>query len=298
MAGAAVVSRERPAANAALFTVMGLVAALLLVGPHAFADSGPHIGGEAASDGYELAGQQAIEEQSGSASLTAAATPTSQGKSPYRAYQWAPACVTSPDGSALDLGCGMARVCATNGDRLWRLWGQNRRGQWEALGTQCLGEDEPPPPEPVPEVTPGLVLNALRRIGLPALEVQTQPEDKTLVNFATIFYTEPETFTRTLTLLGRSVDVEARASSYTWYHGDGTSVRTSDPGAPYPAKEITHEYTEANQTVRPSVDVTYTARFRVGGGGWREIPETVTISGPESTLRISEATALLSGDYR
>jgi hypothetical protein len=146
-------------------------------------------------------------------------------------------------------------------------------------------------------VTPALVLNALRRIGLPAIQVRTQPHDKTLVNFDTIFYAKPQTLTRTITLLGQRVAVEARPSQYNWHHGDGTTATTTDPGAPYPAKDIVYDYTDAHTTVQTSVDVTYTARFRVGGGGWQDIPETVTITGPASNLRISEATPLLSGQY-
>ena len=117
------------------------------------------------------------------------------------------------------------------------------------------------------------------------------------MNFETIFYAEPETFARTLTLLGQRVEVEATPTTYTWHHGDGTSTQTSTPGARYPAKEVVHEYTDAQVTVSPSVDVTYSARFRVNGGAWQEIPETVTISGPQGSLRIAEATAVLSGQY-
>jgi hypothetical protein len=43
--------------------------------------------------------------------------------------------------------------------------------------------------------------------------------------------------------------------------------------------------------------VTYTARFRVNGGAWQDIDETVTITGPESSLRVSEASPTLSGNY-
>ena len=149
----------------------------------------------------------------------------------------------------------------------------------------------------MPTVTPALVLTALQRMGLPSLQAVSQPEDKTLVNFETIFYTEPLQFTRTITLLGQSVDVEATPSEYTWHHGDGTTATTSTPGAPYPAKEITHSYLDAEVTVGHSVDVTYTARFRVEGGDWQGIDETVTIAGPPTALRISEATPLLSGEY-
>jgi hypothetical protein len=149
-----------------------------------------------------------------------------------------------------------------------------------------------------PRVTPGLALTALRRIGLPALRAQTQPEDKTLVNFATIFYTDPQPFTRTVTLLGQPVQLRASPESFTWHYGDGSSSTTTTPGAPYPAKDITHEYTDAHTTVRTSVDVTYSGMFRVGNGGWRTIPGTVTIAGPAAPLRVSEASAVLSGGYR
>jgi hypothetical protein len=132
-------------------------------------------------------------------------------------------------------------------------------------------------------------------VGLPTLEARTQPEGRTLVNFATIFYTEAEPFTTQLTLLGQRVDVEATPSQFTWHHGDGTSSTTSSPGAPYPSKEITHHYLDADVTVQPSVDVTYAARFRVNGGGWQDIPETVTVSGPPGSLQILEATAVLAG---
>jgi hypothetical protein len=146
-------------------------------------------------------------------------------------------------------------------------------------------------------VTPGLVLNEIRRIGLPKLEAKTQPEGKTLVNFATIFYTEANPFATTVTLLGQNVDIEADPTQYTWHYGDGSSSTTTSPGAPYPAKDITYSYADAHVTVRPSVDVTYTARFRVNGGAWQDIDETVTIAGPQGSLRVSEAAPVLSGDY-
>jgi hypothetical protein len=148
-----------------------------------------------------------------------------------------------------------------------------------------------------PQVTPGVVLTAIRRIGLPALHAHTQPKGKTLVHLPTIFYTNPRSVTRTLTLLGQPVQIQATASSFTWHYGDGTSASTTSPGARYPAMDVTHEYLDAHVTVQTSVDVTYTARFRVGNGGWQTIPGAVTIPGPPSPLRISEATALLSGDY-
>lgn len=152
-------------------------------------------------------------------------------------------------------------------------------------------------PAPPPQVTPGVVQTALQRIGLPSLQARTQPKDKTLVNFATIFFTNPRAFTRTVTLLGQRVQLRATPSSYLWHYGDGSTATTTTPGAPYPRKDVTHEYLDAHTTVQTSVDVTYTARFRVGGGGWQTIPGAVTIAGPGAPLRVSEATAVLSGNY-
>ena len=168
---------------------------------------------------------------------------------------------------------------------------------WRLLGTQCFGRPPTVLDTPEPTVTPALVLTALRQIGLPAIEARTQPEGKTLVNFDTIFFAEPETFSRTITLLGQRVDIEAAPAQFTWIHGDGTSSSTETPGAPYPAKDVVHQYTDAHETVQTRVDVTYQARFSVNGGNWQAISEPVTISGPTDDLRISEATAVLSGQY-
>jgi hypothetical protein len=237
---------------------------------------------------------------SGSESSAVSSSADPSGAPAYVQYRWVSVCVgegpTAAAGQSAD--CGQANTCPAPADRVWRLWGRRPSGDWDPFGTQCAGPTGPPPAQtPKPQVTPGLVLNALRQIGLPALRAHTQPEDKTLVNFATIFYAEPHSFVRTLTLLGQQVHVEATPGSFTWHYGDGTSTTTSTPGAPYPAKDITHNYLDAHTTVQTSVDVTYSARFQVRGGAWQGIPETVTIAGPSSALRISEATAVLSGDY-
>ncbi|HET6563301.1 MAG TPA: hypothetical protein VFG72_15610 [Marmoricola sp.] len=154
-----------------------------------------------------------------------------------------------------------------------------------------------PPAYVPPTVTPGDVLSALRRIGLPRLDVEVQPAAKTLVNFDTIFWTDPETVALDLTILGQGVDVVATPERYDWSFGDGTSAATQTPGNPYPSRSITHRYQDAQVTVRPQVTVAYSARFRVNGGGWQEIDETVSTTGPPGSLRVAEGTPLLSGDH-
>jgi len=235
----------------------------------------------------------------GSSGDTSGVDSGASGEPAYLRYRWNSPCRGfSANGAGAGLDCGVARACPDPAERSWQLWGLSARTQgWEYITSECYAEPPTVAQAPLPTVTPALVLNAIRQMGLPSLEAVTQPADKTLVNFETIFYTEPEAFTRTVTLLGQSVDVEASPSQYAWNHGDGTTVATSTPGAPYPSKEITHNYIDAHVTVAPSVDVTYTARFRVSGGAWQGIDETVTIAGPTTDLRISEATALLSGEY-
>ncbi|MCW2791815.1 MAG: hypothetical protein JWO76_913 [Nocardioides sp.] len=146
-----------------------------------------------------------------------------------------------------------------------------------------------------PQVTPGMVLRALRRIDLPQSQLIVQPPGgETLVNFATNFYTEQGQLTRTVHLLGQRVDLKIWPSQFGWRFGDGRSLATESAGSPYPDLEITHEYAKEGG-VRPSVDTTYAAQFRVNGGPWRDVNGTVTIPGSPVQLRVRTASPILVG---
>ena len=146
-----------------------------------------------------------------------------------------------------------------------------------------------------PIVTAPLVAGALRRISLPPAKLIVQPPNgRTLVNFATNFYTEREEFTRNVRLLGQRIELRITPSRFTWHFDDGESATTTSPGTPYPDLEVTHDYLEATD-VRPSVDTTYTAEFRVGGGSWQPVPGSVTIPGESVGLEVVEASPILVG---
>jgi hypothetical protein len=115
-----------------------------------------------------------------------------------------------------------------------------------------------------------------------------------LVNAATNFYTDPEAFARNITLIGFDVDLRASPARYTWVHGDGTHASTTQPGQPYPDLNVTHRYTEPADVVRPRVDVTYRVRYRVDGGPWTALGETLTASGPTTDLQVNEAAPVLT----
>jgi hypothetical protein len=57
---------------------------------------------------------------------------------------------------------------------------------------------------------------------------------------------------------------------------------------------VTHRYLRVG-AVRPSVDTTYTGRYRVGSGEWHAIPATLTVPGAPVTLEVVSATPHLVG---
>lgn len=203
------------------------------------------------------------------------------------------------------LQCAASQACAQPPAQQWTLWARqvrNAQGQptpdasWQPVLTECRLTTPPDIPTPRPQVTDALVLQEVRRIGLPRLSVRVQPADETLVNFETIFSADPPQWAHTVQLLDYRVDVEAAPTTYVWQFGDGTSVSTQTPGAPYPAKNITHLYSDAGVSVAPRVDTSYAIRYRVDGGQWQSISETVPAAGLPADLRIREATAVLVGD--
>lgn len=174
-------------------------------------------------------------------------------------------------------------------------------GTWTVVENED-GEDERKlqnrwcqvPDEEDAEPTPGQVLRAFQRLEWPKSELVVQPPDgKTLVNFDTNFLTENADPTRQrVTLLGQRIVIEAEPTSYVWDFGDGDSLTTETPGARYPDLEVTHKYLK-KATYQPSVDTVYTGRYRVNGGPWIQIPETLTVEGDQVELTAIEATPVL-----
>lgn len=115
----------------------------------------------------------------------------------------------------------------------------------------------------------------------------------------TIFSTEAERFTETVRLLGREVELDITPTSYRWRHGDDSEQTTDWPGEAWsrggsPGGCITHVY-EDGMAVSTSVDTTWSARFRVEGGAWLDVPGTVTIDGDAASLRVRSASPHLVG---
>jgi hypothetical protein len=58
---------------------------------------------------------------------------------------------------------------------------------------------------------------------------------------------------------------------------------------------ITHQYTDANVTVHPRVDTTYSAEYSVDGQPFQPVIGTVTIDGAPVSLQVVEARPVLTG---
>ena len=163
----------------------------------------------------------------------------------------------------------------------------------EKVGETCVTEPQAAEQE---QVTPGRVLRAFQRLTWPQSDLVVQPPGgQTLVNFDTNFYTgNTDPSRQTVTLLGQSVLIEATPTTYTWRFGDGETSSTSAPGAPYPALDVTHDYGKVG-SFGPSVDTTYAGRYRLNGGPWIAIPETLTVAGAAQQLETVEARPTLVG---
>lgn len=147
----------------------------------------------------------------------------------------------------------------------------------------------------VPAVTDVIVAEALRRLPLSGSVLEVEPPNgRTLVNFDTNFFTVPSDQSRSLVLLNQQVDLLISPVSYRWVFGDGASVSTSGPGAPYPDLEVTHRYLRKG-SVSPSVETTYVAQFRVEGGPWAPVPGSVSVAGDPVDLEAVEARPILVG---
>jgi hypothetical protein len=175
----------------------------------------------------------------------------------------------------------------------WLLEEKYRRrtgggGPWMLGGATCVA----PGWSVGPVVTPDLVLEAVETVGLPVSTFEVPA--KTLVNFETTVYTRAPVFARTVRVVGYEVEVRAEPSRFDWHFGDGEARTTTGPGAPYPSEAITHAWADAHRIFRPRVDTIYAVSYRVDDGPWLDIAEPLTAQGPQSRVRIKEATPILS----
>lgn len=153
------------------------------------------------------------------------------------------------------------------------------------LGMMCV---------PMTVVDPGPsdedVRKAFRSLSWPGSSLIVQPPGgRTLVNLDTFFYTSNfEPISKTVTLVGRQVEIVATPVSYRWVFGDGVVADTRGAGGPYPDGDVRHVYGQPGE-MTARVATTYSGRYRIGRRAWRDIPETLTVPGEGVGLVVVEA---------
>ncbi|GHJ58658.1 hypothetical protein NOK12_11760 [Nocardioides sp. OK12] len=237
----------------------------------------------------------AISEETQSASLleTAVADPVDSTTNIGVTYVLDPVCVRG-EGISGDsfYGCAGQQRCGTDGE-LFLIQAMLPDGSTSAQGTTCI-EPGDPTAATAPVLTPGRILEAFRRIPLPHAPLEIQPPGgETLVNFDTILHTQAEPFQETVQLLGRQITFNITPATFTWTLGNGESMTTTDPGQPWTPGTpmdayVSHRYTQAGP-VTLQLTTTWTARWRLGNGPWRDVDGTVTMTSPAQDLQVRTA---------
>ncbi len=167
---------------------------------------------------------------------------------------------------------------------------------WQVIGTTCLVDLVPGKPV----LGLGQILAAFHNTPWSRPTVHIQPEGNvTLVTLPTYFAAAwPEAGFQpgeadTLTMLGQQVQIRPTLDSYSYVFGDGKTLGpTTSAGGPYPGGDITHTYATAG-IYNTHVDITFGGEFRISGGAWIPIPDTVTVAGPLQPLTVKTARARL-----
>ncbi|NIH66321.1 hypothetical protein [Modestobacter marinus] len=164
-------------------------------------------------------------------------------------------------------------------------------GAFETTFAGCVDvTDLNPPPSPAE------VFRYFQTLPLPQLTTRQQPPGEALVGLPVIFFTDsPTTQTFTVDIRGFDVLITANAVSYTWRTGDGTTLTTTDPGAPYPDHTISHEYSSGTYTA--SLTTTWGATYSVDGGVSADVPGTTTTDGAPATFTVLQARSVLTSPY-
>ena len=220
------------------------------------------------------------------------------------------ACQAADPGDPDPSACQKAALgCVTNGVQvgiglLYEIYARpaGSSGAWHFVGSTCFADQVP---GASPTLSVGRIIDAFHLTPWATATVLTQPEgNTTLVNlpvYARISWSvqgyqpgEIDTLDPA-SMFGLTVQIRPKVDHYTYVWGDGTTTGPSrSDGGVWPTGDITHSYPSPG-TYQARVDTTFTGDFRINGGPWTQIPDTVTITGPTTTITVHAARAVLVG---
>ncbi len=139
-------------------------------------------------------------------------------------------------------------------------------------------------PPPVPTVTE----HDFQNFTIPPSVPHSWPADWGVAHRRTAFWADSATRYIDLTLLGQAVTVRATPVSYQWDFGDGARKNMKTPGSKPRTLDRASLFHVYQRPAKVSVRVitTYTGEYRVGNGGWQDIPGTAAVASPGLPLTI------------
>ena len=234
-------------------------------------------------------------------------------RKPYYVYKTVLACGAS--GSMYkDDGCVTASTrtfCPDEDGPLVDIYRQLRKadgtpapppdGQWQPWGQTCL-PNEVPGADKVPSMV--MIRESFHKTPWATASMGFQPaKNRTLVNLTNYYQAkwstsgfepgEIDSIDPGL-MFGHRVEIRPRLAAFVYHYGDGTaSKRTKSTGGTYRSHgDITHAYTKTG-TYQAYVSVTWSADFRIDGGSWLDIGDTVTVDQPATTITVLRSRARL-----
>ena len=201
-----------------------------------------------------------------------------------------------PFGGTLE--CAAYRSCSMPGYvHVWLYRRTLSNGHWtlpDRLSDGCL--DVADDPQRAGTVSEAMVIEELRAHALPRLQLIPQPgKDDLILGLDTNVYTKATKQTGSLWFFDRTlrVEFETTPDEFRWTFGDGATTQTTEPGRPYPTRDITHTYEHTGE-YSARVDVTWGhVRFRLPGGAWQASNQRPVTRGIPVTLTVGELHAEL-----
>ena len=191
--------------------------------------------------------------------------------------------------------CG-GRVISVDGGQCWVRYEQPRQPSQPGKPS---GGRAPVQGEPAEPAVPVVTQRDFQSVPLSAAEVHVWPDGWGVAGKRTAFWTDDTTQTKTLTMLGQEVTVEAVPVSWRWDFGDGTVKWTHSPWRKPVSLEragFYHVYSEAEH-VKVTVTVKYEGRFRVGNGPWTDIEGTAEKTSPPRDVTIYRYEKYVVGEH-
>ena len=186
--------------------------------------------------------------------------------------------------------------------RVWRQAMQNGQpqGGWEMLGLTCNADALP---NARPMLTMAMIQEAFHLTPWATARTEVEPVGNvTLVGLDTFYRVEwsAEGFEPGEVepidpgrMLGYRVDIRPKLKGLMYHFGDDSEFGpTPSVGGRWPDGPIRHQYRRTG-TYPVNVAVTWGADFRIDGGEWAEVPDSVTVAGPAIQVQVKQARAVL-----